>query len=429
VSGGILDLSGYTANRVSSGGTLTVSNGATLKIGGTNSFPTNYSTVSLGSTSTTEYNGTAQTIAVNTYGHLTLSNGNTKSAADSLTVSGDLTIGASTTFAAGDFTHTVQGNWSNSGTFSAGEGTIALTGSANSQITGATTFYTLLVNKSSSSTTITLNNNLTTSLLTLTQGKMLTGSNAITVTSDRTGNGIIVGTITHAHAFTAGTTYAFEGPYQALTFNSGGTLPTSVSVTTSLGSPGANSDMEPITRYYDISQTGGSGFTHTLRLHYEDSEVSSPNSETSPPLKIWRRTGVSPDRWTREGTSANNTTNNWVEQIELTNMGRYTLSSTTIADMTLILTQGVENPSPGDQVTYTLVYQNMGDGSSTSTIITASAPTNTTYVTGSTTLNSVAKTDASDADEVTVSGGNISINLGTVGAGGSGTVTYRVQIN
>jgi hypothetical protein len=30
---------------------------------------------------------------------------------------------------------------------------------------------------------------------------------------------------------------------------------------------------------------------------------------------------------------------------------------------------------------------------------------------------------------VTVSGGNISINLGTVAAEGSGTVTYRVQIN
>jgi uncharacterized repeat protein (TIGR01451 family) len=97
--------------------------------------------------------------------------------------------------------------------------------------------------------------------------------------------------------------------------------------------------------------------------------------------------------------------------------------------MTLTLSQSTDNPSPGDQVTYTLVYNNTGDGSSTNTVITASAPVNTTYVVGSTTLNAVVKTDASDADEVTVSGGNISISLGTVGAGISGTVTYKVQIN
>ena len=44
VSAGTLDLSSYTANRATSGGTITVSNGATLKIGGTNGFPSNYAT-------------------------------------------------------------------------------------------------------------------------------------------------------------------------------------------------------------------------------------------------------------------------------------------------------------------------------------------------------------------------------------------------
>jgi uncharacterized repeat protein (TIGR01451 family) len=263
----------------------------------------------------------------------------------------------------------------------------------------------------------------------MTQGTMVAGVTGITITSNRTGNGIITGMVTRTHTFNASTAYAFEGPYNTLTFASGGTLPTSVSVHVVLSSPGANDDMEPIDRYYDISQTGGSGFSYTLRLHYEDSEVSSPNSETSPPLKIWRRTGTGPDTWTREGESSNSTTDNWVEQTSLTNVGRYTLSSRTVASMILTLSQSADHPSPGDQVTYTLVYTNAGDGSSTTTVISASAPINTSYVAGSTTLNTVAKTDASDADEVTVSGGTITLTLGTVGVGVSGTVTYKVQIN
>jgi uncharacterized repeat protein (TIGR01451 family) len=187
--------------------------------------------------------------------------------------------------------------------------------------------------------------------------------------------------------------------------------------------------MEPIDRYYAISQTGGTGFSYTLRLHYEDSEVSAPNSETSPPLKMWRRTSTGPDVWTREGSTSSNTTNNWVEHTGLTNVGTFSLSSRTVADMVLTLSQNATNPIPGQQVTYTLDYANNGDGTSTNTVVTASAPTNTSYVAGQTRLNGVLKTDAADADEVTVSGSTITINLGTVSIGGSGAITYRVVVN
>jgi hypothetical protein len=50
VSAGTLDLSTYSANRESAGGTLTVADGATLRIGGTGSFPANYSSHTIGST-------------------------------------------------------------------------------------------------------------------------------------------------------------------------------------------------------------------------------------------------------------------------------------------------------------------------------------------------------------------------------------------
>ena len=215
--------------------------------------------------STTTASG-AQNVNAITYYHLTVSGGNTKTAAGALTVNGDLTIGTSTTLAAGSYTHTVQGNWSNSGTFTAGTSTVQLTGGSNTAISGSNTFNTLTVNKSSSSNTVTLNNATSTATLTMTQGKMVAGSNGITITSDRTGNGIITGLITRTHTFNASTDYAFEGPYNTLNFGSGGTRPTSVSVNVVLSSPGANTYMDPIDRYYDISQTGGSGFTYTLRL-------------------------------------------------------------------------------------------------------------------------------------------------------------------
>lgn len=380
--------------------------------------------------STIDYNGAgAQTVVNISYHHLRVSGGNTKTPAAGLSVSGSFTIGAATAFDAATYTHTIAGDFTNSGTFTAGTSTVQFTGGNDASITGATTFNVLTVNKNSSANAITLNHNVSTATLTMTQGRVSTGANAITVTSARTGDGVVIGTITRTHTFSASTAYAFEGPYQTLTFNSGGTLPTSVTVTTTLSSPGANDSMEPITRYYDISQTGGSGFTYTLRLHYEDSEVSSPNSETSPPLKLWRRTGTGPDVWTREGATSNNTTDNWVEQTGLTNTGRYSLSSRTIANMVLDLNANAANPSPGDIITYTIAFTNDGDGSSTNTLVTALAPANTTYVPASTRINGIVKTDAADADEVTVSGSTITVNLGTVGVSGSGTITYNVVIN
>jgi hypothetical protein len=157
ISAGTFDLGTYTANRTTAGGTLTVANNATLKIGGTNTYPSNYSTNTLVVASTVEYAGTNQTVSNQVYGNLTVSSssgasvktmpatalsvvGNltstlgagtavTFTAAANITVSGNVAIGASTTFNGSSYTTTIGGNWNNSGTFNGNTGTVIFSGS------------------------------------------------------------------------------------------------------------------------------------------------------------------------------------------------------------------------------------------------------------------------------------------------------------
>lgn len=96
VTSGILDLGSYNLNRASSGGTLSVSDGGTLRIGGTNSMPLNYAGHSFTSGSNVEYYGADQTITPETstgYGNLTLSGTGTKliAAGAAVTVQSGLT--------------------------------------------------------------------------------------------------------------------------------------------------------------------------------------------------------------------------------------------------------------------------------------------------------------------------------------------------
>jgi hypothetical protein len=82
VGSGVFDIGAFSINRNSIGGVLTVSNGARLKIGGTSSFPLNYTTHTIGTTSTVEYSGTNQTASILNnaveYGNLSFSGNGTK---------------------------------------------------------------------------------------------------------------------------------------------------------------------------------------------------------------------------------------------------------------------------------------------------------------------------------------------------------------
>ncbi len=74
---------------------------------------------------------------------------------------------------------------------------------------------------------------------------------------------------------------------------------------------------------------------------------------------------------------------------------------------------------PGDTLIYTIKYVNTGSGDANNIVITDASPTNTTYIDSSVATSSdsstwTPKTDISDGDNVTVSGGSVTVDVGTV---------------
>ncbi|MFC2084624.1 hypothetical protein ACFLS9_06180 [Bacteroidota bacterium] len=87
------------------------------------------------------------------------------------------------------------------------------------------------------------------------------------------------------------------------------------------------------------------------------------------------------------------------------------------------------NAFPGDTLTYTIFYANNGTGAADFVNITDVSPIQTTYIPQSVVLNGVTKTDEDDEDEVTVVSAIITVNVGIVPIGGSGTIKFKVIIN
>ena len=313
---GTADLFNVTLN----GTSLQLGSNADLGIAGAMTLTSGTFDVLTTTPNTVDFNASGgQTVPASTYHNLKFSTGGTKSAAGALTINGDLTIGSGTTFSAGTFAHTLSGDFTNSGSFSAGSSTISLVGSLDAEITGTTTFNTLTVNKSSSLNTVTLNNSISTAALNMTSGSMLTGSNTVTVTSSRNGNGIIIGTITRTHGFSNASAYQFEGPFNTITFSSGAGNVTSITVTTTIGTVNDFSFGSSVNRQYNVT-VNGSSYTAAMRLHYEEGEL---NGNTESGLELWKYSSS----WSTQGKTSNDAADNWVELNNLSDIaGRWTLA-------------------------------------------------------------------------------------------------------
>ncbi|RZK47659.1 MAG: T9SS type A sorting domain-containing protein, partial [Pedobacter sp.] len=269
---------------------------------------------------TVNFNGTgSQNINGIAYNRLILSNGGNKTAVAAITVNEDILIGSGTTFTSGNYTHAIYKNWTNNGTFVAGTGTILFTGTATSNVNGATTFNILTLDHVTDAASVVLQSDISAVVVNMTRGKLLTGTNTATITSTRTGNGIILGNIKRTHAFVANVSYAFESPYNTIRFASvSGVSSVTVSVAPITMTDFPNN--ASVHREYNVLVTAGT-YNATLQLHYEDDELHG-NVESN--IGLWR---FNSPTWTPVGKTGNNTTSNYVEQSGVTNLnGRWTLS-------------------------------------------------------------------------------------------------------
>ncbi|MBI3570324.1 MAG: hypothetical protein HY082_04365 [Gammaproteobacteria bacterium] len=136
--------------------------------------PATYYHLTLSGSNTVTMPGTAMTVS----GNFTMSGTASTTAARALTVVGNFTVGAGTTFAASTYSHSVGGNFSNSGTFTANTSTFTFNGAAAQSLTGATTFYNVTMNNTS--TGLTIANNVTVSnTLAFTDGVITTDTNTL----------------------------------------------------------------------------------------------------------------------------------------------------------------------------------------------------------------------------------------------------------
>ena len=240
VDAGTLDIGPYTLDRTNGsvvGGTLTVANGAILKIGGTGTFPTGYDVRNLGSTSTVEYDGTAQTVSNEKYGNLTLSGSGIKTMpAAAMTVAGNLTsrgaasftagssitvnnntdIGSGTTFNGGGATITAGGDWTNNGTFAGNISTVVLNGSGKQIIrtaAGTASFNNLSITGGAiniAAPDVTVSGNLTTTgngALSQSSGQLTMNGNSKVIT----GAGISLNDLTIDGSITSDASFTVTG--------------------------------------------------------------------------------------------------------------------------------------------------------------------------------------------------------------------------
>ncbi len=424
---GTSDLSG-TANlfnvTVDNAFTLSMGVNSTLNISGTDALTgTGAFDGTTNSPNTVGYNSSSpQNINFTNFHHLTLSNGNTKTPTSGLTVNGDLTIGASTTLVGSILTHTVKGDWINNGTFVAGTSTIQLTGDVNTSISGANTFNILTVNKGSNNT-ITLDDNITTATLNMSAGLMQTGSNAVTITSNRTGNGIIIGTITRQHMFITGTNYAFEGPNNIINFSTITGVITAITVEVDNTTLSTFPYRESINRSYDITVSGAvTAYTASLRLHYETVDLNG-NDESI--MTLWNDQGTT--SWIEIGSNSNSTVDNWVEETGLASLeNKWSLSD----GLKVLSWTGSVSSSTSDPNNWTITAGAPGNppGADDVVVFGDQAFTNQPTFDATTTVKRIIFESTKESTVTVGSGATLTVSGNILGDWTGGNATHTVDV-
>lgn len=90
---------------------------------------------------------------------------------------------------------------------------------------------------------------------------------------------------------------------------------------------------------------------------------------------------------------------------------------------------GGARPVPSAIITYTIVADVTGSGNVTGLAVTDAIPAGTTYQPGTLTLEGAALSDPADGDAGQAGAAGIAVQLGTIAASATRTVTFKVKIN
>jgi hypothetical protein len=366
VTAGTFDLASFTLNRTAIGGTISVANGASLLIGGTNSFPANFTTHTLGATSTVSYNGTAQTVTDEDYGHLNLSGSGIKTmpgtpvaiagnftmsgtpsatAASPLTVAAAFSVGNGCTFGAGPFSHSVGGDFTNNGTFTASTSTFTLNGSSQQTVSGTSApgFNNLTVNNA---TGIALSTNVTASAtLTFTSGTITTGASKVIIPAggavSRT-SGHVVGNLQKNVATGASVSRTYEigdaSSYTPLTavFASVSVAGNLTCSTTAGDHPNlATSDITPsrtVNRYWTMTNGGVTFTTHNTTFTFVAGDLDAGVVPANLSVRRWNGSSwATATVGTRTATTTQTTNQTALGDFQLGNVLSVASSTSTFA--------------------------------------------------------------------------------------------------
>jgi fibronectin-binding autotransporter adhesin len=297
----------YNLNTLASG-SLTI--GSNSIVGISNELVVNGSLDASSNTPNTfNYNGSgAQNIEDVIYNNLTLSNSGIKTPTGNFTVKKDLTIESGVTLNAKAHAITIEEDFINSGTFTAGTSTIKFEGEKTSTITGKTTFNKLSINKKTNKTWVNLTDGITVHNIDLSSGNLNTQNDTITITGTRTNDGVIIGTIIRTHTFSNATAYYFEGPNNYIEFsNPEGIDYVIVNVKREFVTD-FDLYQECLKRKYTISIPNGTYSNADFRFHYEQEEV---NLFIEPELVLYRRNS-STSAWDSIGANSRDIEKNFV---------------------------------------------------------------------------------------------------------------------
>ncbi|OQP54349.1 hypothetical protein A4H97_22985 [Niastella yeongjuensis] len=221
-------------------------------------------------------------------------------------------------------------NMVNNGTFSHNAGTVTFSGNNNTAIagTGTTQFYALQLNKPGAQLQLQTNINIDNQLL-FTNGLLDLNNNNITLAPSAYLNGESENNrITGTTGGYVEITNVLNAPAAANPGNLGVVITSPASLGSTVIRRGHVSQsnglgmLNSIFRYYDIMPANNTGLNATIGINYFDAELNGLGESI---LSVYKSPNTT--SWSDLGHNTRNTATNYVDQINVASLARFTLSS------------------------------------------------------------------------------------------------------